>query len=134
MPNKVDRLRASIKQLSSEIAHIQSNCTHEMKTGGLLYSVPSDKILMRFNEEREDWFCHPTITLDRISEGVFSIDRCFIFYVQCKKCDKKEERFIHQICFFCLGDLGEETVVDGASSKECSLCRIGFVWHRIYWE
>lgn len=120
MSTQVSELENEIFRLQLQIDAIQKDCVHEWKTAGakILYN----KKLIRDLE---------VVSLD---DKIFSIRRCVDFRVKCVKCDKTEERSPHQICFFCLGELGEEIACkswdEDGCLKECLNCHSKFYWVR----
>ncbi len=130
----------------------QARCEHDFKTGGLLYTEYHDQhspALETFDTSqttrKTGYFCHPRETLDMSAHaGVFSIAGSFAFYVCCAKCNKKELRHTHEVCFYCLHKLGVETEQDNlkdyfkehpqsaktVSLKTCPNCKRVFAWYR----
>jgi len=130
----------------------QPSCTHEMKTGGLLYTKhyleehPQEKIPEKFDDKPGGYYCFPKQELEITGcDGVFSIEENFAFYIECVRCGKKELYYTHDICFYCLHRLGEEIErknlndyfknhpksATHVSIKECLNCHRIFAWYRV---
>ncbi len=142
---------SKIIQFRQQSKRNQSRCKHEMKTRGLLYTGRyleehlQEKTPKMFDTDASGYYCFPKQELEMTGcDCVFSIDETFAFYIQCVKCGKKESRYTHDICFYCLHPLGEEIQRENlndyfknhpksathVSLKECPNCHRKFAWYR----